>query len=197
MPSCFCVGQVFSSPTVKPKPMVHDSYFLNTKLAKFLNTFIHVLKLYISTFFADTPTVKFDLKSETAKIPKRGNKYSAAYDLYSDVSITIKQFTHAKIETNISVNMKNSKTVYGRIAGRSGLALKNGILIGGGVIDSDYSGTLGVIAFNMSNEEVSFEVGDRVAQLIFERKACVILNEEYVTTNERGSSGFGSTGKQD
>lgn len=182
---------------MKSKPMVHDSYFLNTKLAKFLNTFIHMLKLYISTFFADTPTVKFDLKSETAKIPKRGNKYSAAYDLYSDVSITIKPFTHAKIETNISVNMKNSQTVYGRIAGRSGLALKNGILIGGGVIDSDYSGTLGVIAFNMSNEEVSFEVGDRVAQLIFERKACVILNEEYVTTNERGSSGFGSTGKQD
>jgi len=175
----------------------YDDSLLTSKLSKVLFNWFYLMKLYFSTFFADIPFISFSLKSETAKIPKRGNKYSAAYDLYSDVSITIKPFTREKIETNVSVNMNNSQTVYGRIAGRSGLALKNGILIGGGVIDSDYSGTLGVIAFNMSNNEVSFEVGDRVAQLIFERKAYVVFEEEYVTLKERGSSGFGSTGKQD
>jgi len=175
----------------------YDGSLITLKLSKFFFDFFCLVKLYFSTFFADTPRVSFILKSESAKIPKRGNKYSAAYDLYSDVSITLKPFTHAKIETNVSVNMNNSQTVYGRIAGRSGLALKNGILIGGGVIDSDYAGTLGIIAFNMSNNEVSFEVGDRVAQLIFERKAYVLFDEEYVTLEKRGASGFGSTGKQD
>ena len=45
---------------------------------------------------------------------------------------------------------------YGRIAGRSGLASKNSIIIGGGVVDNDYRGEIKVIIFNLSNKE--FEI---------------------------------------
>ena len=59
---------------------------------------------------------------------------------------------------------------YGRIAPRSGLALKKFIDVGAGVIDSDYRGEIGVILFNFGNEDFEINMGDKIAQLIFERK---------------------------
>ena len=58
---------------------------------------------------------------------------------------------------------------YGRIAPRSGLALKKFIDVGAGVIDADYRGELGVILFNFGNEDFVINQGDKVAQLIFEK----------------------------
>ena len=162
---------------------------------KMWQTIKNMINLYMLTLFADIPEIRFKLESDTAILPKKGTPYAAAYDLFSDQKLVLKPFSFSKIETNVSVDMKKSQMIYGRIAGRSGLALKQGILIGGGVIDSDYSGTIGIIAFNMSENEVEFDKGQRVAQLIFERKAhAIILNDSYIC-NERGSDGFGSTDK--
>ena len=58
---------------------------------------------------------------------------------------------------------------YGRIAPRSGLALKKFIDIGAGVIDSDYRGELGVILFNFGDEDFVVNMGDRIAQLILKK----------------------------
>ena len=58
-----------------------------------------------------------------------------------------------------------------RLASRSGLALRNGIEVGAGVIDTDYRGEIGVLLFNRGMEEVVINVGDRVAQLIVEKYA--------------------------
>ena len=58
---------------------------------------------------------------------------------------------------------------YGRIAPRSRLALKKFIDVGAGVIDSDYHGEIGVILFNFGNEDFVVNMGDKIAQLIFER----------------------------
>ena len=57
---------------------------------------------------------------------------------------------------------------YGRIAPRSGLALKKFIDIGAGIIDTDYRGEIGVILFNFSNEDFVLNMGDKIAQIIFE-----------------------------
>ncbi|KAJ4462004.1 putative deoxyuridine 5'-triphosphate nucleotidohydrolase [Paratrimastix pyriformis] len=61
---------------------------------------------------------------------------------------------------------------YGRIASRSGLALKNGIDVGAGVIDGDYRGEIKVLLFNHSDEPFPIAAGSRIAQLICER--CLI-----------------------
>ena len=58
---------------------------------------------------------------------------------------------------------------YGRIAPRPGLALQKIIDVGAGVIDADYRGELGVILFNFGSEDCAVNMGDKIAQLIFEK----------------------------
>jgi dUTP pyrophosphatase len=83
-----------------------------------------------------------------------------------------------------------------RTAPRSGLAWKNHIDVGAGVVDADYRGNVGVVLFNFSDSDFSVSTGDRVAQLILEK---IHVGAEVVETDElpstsRGEGGFGSTG---
>ena len=83
----------------------------------------------------------------------------------------------------------------GRIAPRSGLAVKHFIDTGAGVIDADYRGQVKVLLFNHSEADFEVKEGDRIAQLVLER----IWTPEVVVVEEleesvRGVGGFGSTG---
>lgn len=84
------------------------------------------------------------------------------------------------------------------LAPRSGLALKNGIDVGAGVIDYDYRGNVGVILFNHNDSEFVVKEGDRIAQLILEKIVMAdpveVAADEDLPSTERGSGGFGSTG---
>ncbi|HJF74185.1 MAG TPA: dUTP diphosphatase [Gallibacterium anatis] len=81
---------------------------------------------------------------------------------------------------------------------RSGLGHKHGIVLGNlvGLIDSDYQGPLMISAWNRSQQPFTIEVGDRIAQLVF---VPVVQAEFNIVTDfeqtERGSGGFGHTGK--
>lgn len=81
---------------------------------------------------------------------------------------------------------------------RSGLAIKHGItmLNSPGTIDSDYRGEIKVIAINHGSEPVTFRHGDRIAQMVIAPVVQVkpVLTEVLDET-ERGSGGFGSTGR--
>ena len=82
-----------------------------------------------------------------------------------------------------------------RIAPRSGLAVKNFIDVGAGVVDYDYRGNVGVVLFNHNDVDFEIKRGDRIAQLILERISmadCVEVEE--LADTERGTGGFGSTG---
>ena len=65
--------------------------------------------------------------------------------------------------------MALSPNCYGRIASRSGLALKKFIDVGARVIDSDYRGEIGVILFNFGEGNFIVNMGVKIAQLIFEK----------------------------
>ena len=81
---------------------------------------------------------------------------------------------------------------------RSGLAAKNGVTVLNtpGTIDSDYRGEIKVILINLGTEDFTINNGDRIAQMII---APVIqasfIKVESLSETERGSGGFGSTGK--
>ena len=81
---------------------------------------------------------------------------------------------------------------------RSGLALKHGITVlnAPGTIDADYRGEIGVILINHGAKSVTFEKGDRVAQIVLAK----VERIEWYSTNgltgtKRGERGFGSTGE--
>tara|TARA_B110000285_G_C14951496_1_gene527018 strand:+ start:205 stop:639 length:435 start_codon:yes stop_codon:yes gene_type:complete len=80
---------------------------------------------------------------------------------------------------------------------RSGLALKKGITVlnSPGTIDADYRGEVGVILVNLSSDLFVIEDGERIAQLVFAEVTQAKWEEsEVLTSTERGTGGFGSTG---
>lgn len=85
-----------------------------------------------------------------------------------------------------------------QIRPRSGLAAKQGITVLNtpGTIDADYRGEIKIILVNLSNEPVTINTGERVAQMVFQKVEKVELEETAsLQETERGAGGFGHTGK--
>ena len=81
---------------------------------------------------------------------------------------------------------------------RSGLALKNGISVlnSPGTIDSDYRGEIAVILINYSDEDFVIKDGDRIAQIVLTKFETIEWSDvNSINPTERGSGGFGSTGR--
>lgn len=89
--------------------------------------------------------------SPNATIPTRGSNKAAGYDLSSAYEYTIPAKGKLLCKTDIAIAIPSGH--YGRIAPRSGLAHRNFIDVGAGVIDEDYRGNVGVIIFNFSDED--------------------------------------------
>ena len=81
---------------------------------------------------------------------------------------------------------------------RSGLALKHGVTVlnSPGTIDSDYRGEILVILVNHSTDIFKIQDGDRIAQLVLAKVERITWDKiNKLTATERGTGGFGSTGK--
>jgi dUTP pyrophosphatase len=131
--------------------------------------------------------------SDKAVLPTRGSEWSAGYDLSSAKALSIPPGGRAIVPTDLSIACPAG--TYGRVAPRSGLTVKHGIHVGAGVIDADYRGPVGVVLFNLGDNEFHIQPGDRVAQLVLEQIMIVPVEEvEALEETVRGSGGFGSTG---
>jgi len=128
-----------------------------------------------------------------AKFPKRQTEGSAGYDLYSLIPGSVKPRSHVMIPTGIAAKLPLN--TYARIASRSGLSLRNGIEVGGGVIDSDYfPGHIQIILFNHSDDEFQFDMHTRIAQLIITSILTPEIGEIFERGKNNNHGGFGSTG---
>lgn len=130
-----------------------------------------------------------------AVVPTRGSQGAAGYDLSSCENIVVPAGKWKLINSGIAIQIPSD--CYARVASRSGLALKKGINVGAGVIDSDYRNAIGAVLFNHSDKDFEVKVGDRIAQIIFEKIYTPELEEvdyDTLTNTERGTKGFGSTG---
>ncbi|VVC33233.1 dUTPase, trimeric,Deoxyuridine triphosphate nucleotidohydrolase,dUTPase-like [Cinara cedri] len=137
--------------------------------------------------------LSFAKLTEHAFPPVKGSEQAAGLDLKSAYAYVVKAHGKELIKTDLQVRVPPG--TYGRVAPRSGLAWKNFIDVGAGVIDADYRGNVGVILFNHSDEDFTVNPGDRVAQLICERIVSPRLMElETLDETIRGDGGFGSTG---
>lgn len=137
--------------------------------------------------------------SSHALFPKKSSVNAAGYDLYSIETGVIKPKERRLILTGIALEIPSG--YYGRVAPRSGLAFKHGIDVMAGVIDSDYRGEVGVILYNSDSfNDFIFNIGDKIAQIIFEKYYDFVFNEVFqikdLNETQRGDGGFGSTGIQ-
>jgi dUTP pyrophosphatase len=132
--------------------------------------------------------------SDDATLPSRGSTGAVGYDLACTRDFVLDARSHTLVPTGLGFQLPSG--VYGRVAPRSGLAVKHGIHIGAGVVDPDYTGEVKVAMFNLGSQPVGFKRGDRIAQLILERcEVPDVLEVDTLVSTRRGEHGFGSTGK--
>lgn len=132
-------------------------------------------------------------------MPAYATPGSAGLDLRAciDAEMTIEPGQTVLIPTGLAIHLADPGYA-AMILPRSGLGHKNGIVLGNlvGLIDSDYQGQLMVSTWNRSHTAFTLKPMDRLAQLVIVPVLQVSFNVvEDFDTSERGSGGFGSTGK--
>ncbi|AEW69618.1 dUTPase [Helicoverpa zea nudivirus 2] len=136
------------------------------------------------------PVLKYRKLSKNAKMPIHSTEESAGFDLCSAHEVVIPKRSRVLVNTDLGVLIPEG--CYGRIAPRSKLAAKYGIDVGAGVVDRDYTGNIGVVLFNHSDDDFVVSKGDRIAQLICERIEIPTLEEDDTISErvtERGTRG--------
>jgi dUTP pyrophosphatase len=128
------------------------------------------------------------------ELPSYAQDGDAGADLRTTEDVTLEPGERHLIPTGISVALPEGHVAF--IKPRSGLAVKNGIQVLGGVIDAGYRGEIKAILLNTDlGQPVTFRRGDRIAQLVIQRveQARFIVADE-LGESARGAGGFGSTG---
>ena len=135
--------------------------------------------------------VKLD---DGAFMPTRAHPTDAGLDLRAKERVKIWPGMSAAIDTGVHIELPHG--YYGKIESKSGLNVKYDVVSCGGVIDEGYTGSIVVKLYNFGQNSHVFEPGDKVAQLVIQPYVTpdLFLVDELSDT-ERGSDGFGSTGK--
>lgn len=130
---------------------------------------------------------------EGAFMPEFAHKTDAGADLRSPVDVVIPARGSAVIDTGIHVEIQEGFT--GFLKSKSGLNVKHD-LIGEGVIDSGYQGSIRVKLYNLGDKDYSIKKGDKIIQLVIIPCAyCDFVEVNKFAETERGDGGFGSTGR--
>ena len=141
--------------------------------------------------------VKVKKLREDAIIPKFALAEDIGADIFTPEDIDILPHQSAFVKTGIALEIP--KGYEGQVRPKSGIALKKGVTVLNtpGTIENTYRGELGIILFNTSDNKCTFNAGDKVAQLVIKKVPTVeiIEVEELDMNTERGTGGFGSTGK--
>jgi len=127
-------------------------------------------------------------------MPTRTHTTDAGFDLYASRKRVVPGHFKAKINTDIALNIP--KGYFCKVFDRSGIALETGLMVKAGVIDSDYTGEIGIIMCNTSPYPETILAGDRIAQFVVlpvpKVKLKRIINNKKT---DRGDKGFGSSGR--
>ena len=131
------------------------------------------------------------------QLPAYATPQSAGMDLRANLSepITLHPMERRLIPTGLHIALPEGYEA--QVRPRSGLALKHGLTVLNtpGTIDADYRGEIGVVLFNLSQEDFVINDGERIAQMVIARheQGDLVVVEELDQT-ERGEGGYGHTG---
>lgn len=135
--------------------------------------------------------------SEDVRIPEYKTPEASGADVVSTEDVELAPGDIRLVHTGLHLDIPVGYEI--QVRARSGLSLKHGITVlnGIGTIDSDYQGEVGVILVNHSRETWVCHKGERIGQFVLARveQADFVPQESYDRTTERGTGGYGSTGK--
>ncbi len=136
--------------------------------------------------------VKFKKLHPSAILPRYAREGDAGMDLHTiDDGEVCEGEGMTTFNTGIALEIPPG--YYGEVRGRSSLA-QVGTLVAHGTIDSGFRGQIRVVMYSMEGLR-RIEVGDRIAQLVIMPVAHVEAVEEELSQSERGTGGFGSSGR--
>ena len=143
--------------------------------------------------------VRFKRLNDLAKIPTRGSKFSAGYDLYAATDKDVQIPPHSTVKIGTGLAMDIPVGWFGGVFARSGIASKRGLRPANcvPVIDCDYRGEWIIPLHNDSNETMTVQAGERICQLIvlpYQDIDFIEVNE--LAKTDRGNGGFGHTGEK-
>ena len=128
-----------------------------------------------------------------AYLPERAHEADAGYDLRSPVTGRLYAGQAVVIDTGVHVAIPIGYV--GMLKSKSGLNVKHDI-VGEGVVDANYTGSIHVKLYNHGTESYMIEKGDKISQLVI----MPIITPELEPVDEldetdRGDKGLGSSGR--
>lgn len=136
--------------------------------------------------------------AEGLPLPQAASAGSAGSDLRAAVGAPLTLAPGARCRVPTGLILEIPPGWEGQVRPRSGLAARHGVTLvnSPGTIDADYRGEIQVLMINLGAEEFIVQPGERIAQLIIAPVEAVRFEVvEDLSTTERGTSGFGSSGR--
>lgn len=141
--------------------------------------------------------IKFKRLSSQAIKPSKKSKGAAGFDIHAAVNVTVFPNKTVKVPCGFAVEIPEGYEL--QMRPRSGLALMHSITLINtpGTIDSDYRGEVCALIHNLGKEAFTINSGDRIAQLVLNELPDIkIVEVSHLSSTERSSGGFGSTGRR-
>ena len=141
--------------------------------------------------------IKYINESENEN-PIYAKEGDSGFDLRANEEGVLKPLERKLVGTGLYFELPDGYEL--QIRPRSGLAYKNGITVLNtpGTVDTGYRGEIKVLLINLSNEDFTWEKGERIAQAVIAPRVSSdygkLVEVKKITESERGSGGFGSTG---
>ena len=186
----------------KVDAIVNESGFTNVYktqvLSAILNALVSLYDKVIERFGNYVTTVYFEKTIDTAKLPTYAHEEDACCDVYCPEEVVIPAGARGfKVNTGLKAAIPMDYELL--VRARSGISMKTPLRIsnGQGTIDENYLGPICVLFDNISNEDYTINVNDRIAQLalkpVYRFKSEFVDSVEDIKTSTRGEGGFGSS----
>lgn len=138
--------------------------------------------------------VKIKVLHEDATIPYYASTGAAGFDICTIEDVMLMSNGSVIVRTGLAFQIPEGYEL--EIRSRSGLGFKHSVWAFNGTIDSDYRGEVKVLLQNMSDQVRYFSAGERICQGVIKKIERVQFEAvESLEDTERGSGGFGHTGK--
>ena len=145
----------------------------------------------------DKVAIKFINKSKNEN-PVYAKEGDSGFDLRADEGGSLKSLERKLVSTGLYFELPEGYEL--QIRPRSGLAYKKGVTVLNtpGTVDTGYRGEIKVLLINLSNEEFTWEKGERIARGVISPRVSTdygeLIEVKEISESERGEGGFGSTG---